>query len=159
MYQIPNGIKITNAQERNIRKLSDYALNLPEDYKHFDMALYCKSSDVVSPQPRDAKGIMGATCSTNECGTAGCLLGHGPIAGIKPAEGDNWTIYALNRFGMDYWASMEWEWCFGTSWPNNASDGALRLLYLLDYGIPKRFLNRCNEKYYTRKVRKAYVIT
>ncbi len=163
MYQIPNGIKITNAQESNIRKLSSYALNLPEDYKHFDMDDFCISDDTFQPSPVEAKEILKATCN-GVCGTAGCLLGHGPVAGIAPRRDEGWNDYSTRAFGAyrdSGWysdVSREWLWCFGMTWGNNPADGALRLQYWLDYGVPKGFPEDSNEKYYTRKVRQAYDI-
>ena len=166
MFQIPNGIKITNAQERNIRKLSSYALNLPEDYKHFDMEDYCTLEGDNQIDLSRAKKILSATCNTGVCDTSGCLLGHGPVAGIKPRPKQTWNQYSTHKFGIeragqgwDVITSREWEWCFSSYWGNKASDGALRLLYWLDYGVPAVFENGRNEKHCTRKVRKAYVIT
>ena len=124
-----------NARHRkNLRKLANYVLNLPDDYEHFSMSFYLIGKAGVF-DPEEAKAAI------LTCGTTGCLLGHGPSAGISPRGCSGWWEYASAKFGL-LTHGRPWRWCFGGSWDavdNTPRGGALRILYMLDYGIPEGF--------------------
>jgi hypothetical protein len=70
-------------KRKNLRKLAEYLLSLPEDYKHFNMGrFYCENyrkgynSWWNNQEPDEIKPTM-------DCGTVACALGHGISAGIK----------------------------------------------------------------------------
>ena len=78
---------LTAQHRENFRKLADYVLNLPDDYKGFSMVEYCRTiAPPVSTggsrdwQPQQAKNVV----EKHKCGTSACMLGHGPAAGIAP---------------------------------------------------------------------------
>lgn len=111
----------------NLKKLADYLLALPDDYHDFDMGVFCK----IPGTERE----FGPSETVHQCGTVGCALGHGPVAGIRPGPTDlDWRDYCLNQFELHWW-SDEAEWCFGGEWSliDDTPQGAgKRILWLLD---------------------------
>ncbi len=51
----------------------------------------------------------------NECGTTACAVGHGPLFGITPVDGEDWEDYAIRLFET---APKSWvyRWCFHGYW-------------------------------------------
>lgn len=145
--QIPHRkSNLTKCQRANLRKLAAYVLSLPEDYKPFNMRTYLtvkglKGRAFEDSFPSQAKEALGA----HTCGTTACLLGHGPSAGILPtgAALQDWADYAA-YFGCHPVGKTRplWKWVFGGVWQECAptiEDAAMRVQYLLDYGIPVDF--------------------
>ena len=140
---------LTAQHRENFRKLADYVLNLPDDYKGFSMVDYCRTiAPPVSTgrsrdwQPQQAKNVV----EKHKCGTSACMLGHGPAAGISAEEYPTWGKYADAKFGCNPHNSTEklnlWSWAFSGEWTYHAptrADAAMRIKYLLDYGLPKTF--------------------
>ena len=119
-------------QEKNLRKLADGLLNLPVNYKHFDMLSYFRlESGTVGPACAGGKELL-------ECGTVACAAGHGPSFGIEVERGEIWIGYIQRVF-----RSGSYEWCFSDQWAkedNTPQGAALRILYMLDCGgIPEGF--------------------
>jgi hypothetical protein len=83
----------------------------------------------------------------NECGTAACLLGHGPACGIKPRgeleEGSWWSYSAKfvkpDNKRQDPDASAEWAFLFNSKWPNCREQCKARLYQLVQHGMPDDF--------------------
>lgn len=126
-----NVIGLSQEYEDNLRKLATYLLEGNLKAK-FDMQMY---SDSVFPW-----GMVSET----DCGTIGCAVGHGPHAGIKKLPTESWLDYSSRVFGLSK-LSDEWTWCFSQDWykTDNTSDGAAqRIIYLLDNGMPKDFLDQ-----------------
>lgn len=65
---------------------------------------------------------------SNECGSVGCAIGHGPYAGIEKTERD-WLEYSERVFGIDRRA-VEWDYVFDDKWSayDNTPQGAARRL-------------------------------
>jgi len=116
-------MKINKKRTEALRKLADYLMKLPPDYKDFCMADYAR----FERQPYEMKS----------CGSVACAVGHGPAAGIRPQWDDDWESYCERRF-LQPW-SREWEWCFSARWEvydNTPHGAAKRIYYLLDKGAP-----------------------
>lgn len=109
--------------EANMARLADYLEALPDDYVDFDMSNY-----------REGEG-RGAIARV-VCGTAGCAVGHGPNAGIKPLRGETWYEYSQRAFTGDDYA---WQWCFSGAWSyrdNTPKGAAARIRWFLKNGVP-----------------------
>ena len=126
--------RLTKAQKTNCLKLATYLRALPEDYSHFDMRDYNK--DFYGWVRKQSAKVNAAT----ECNTVACALGHGPMAGIKLENGEDWVDYCKNF--VEYEESLAWNWCFSDSWgyfdntPHGAAD---RLELMVRKGIPYGF--------------------
>jgi hypothetical protein len=139
---------------KNLRKLANYLLNLPKGYVHFDMNLIAEipSSSEDGPEPIDAAKFF------KNCGAVGCALGHGPAAGIKAHAWEDWFSYCQRVFGFDD-QSAGWSWAFDESWrelDNTPQGAALRIFYMLDFGIPSKFTGADQEHF--GKYKNAYDI-
>lgn len=126
--KLSNGLELTAEQESNLRKLALYHLR-GFDISHmgFTMALYSTSH-----------GCM-VDAGVSECGSVGCLVGHGPLAGIKSMPGEFWRDYSHRVFLS---SRDEWNWCFNQTWflvDNTPSGGAKRILWLLEFGLPENW--------------------
>ncbi len=65
-------------------------------------------------------------------------LGHAPRAGIAAAAGETWQSYAARCFAAEFDSPHE-GWLFSRRWSttdNTPTGAALRLMYVLDYGVP-----------------------
>ena len=125
-------------QEKNLRKLADGLLNLPVNYKHFNMSLYLRHSGGCGLTAGDLPPSKGKRVVN--CGTVGCAAGHGPSFGIKAKQGEDWDEYIDRQFGL--LTGSPWYWCFDSEWDdidNTPRGAALRIHYMLDYGIPEDF--------------------
>ena len=151
---------LTAQHRENFRKLADYVLNLPDDYKGFSMVDYCSSrrqDTFLDIALWEAK----KTLADNECGTTACMLGHGPSAGIPPSrEGMDWCAYAAD-FGCQPEGGTRslWNWAFSGEWTYCAptrADAAMRVHYMLDYGIPENFRNPGRE--WAELVKESYEV-
>jgi hypothetical protein len=122
----------------NLRKLAEYLLALPEDYKHFDMGVFMYDNAHCIDVP-----LSCAHLKLDDCGTVGCALGHGPVAGIyDPTDDDelSWEGYCGKYFML--WDSPAAEWCFGVAWEdvdNTPHGAAKRILYMLNHGVPENY--------------------
>jgi hypothetical protein len=119
----------------NLNILADYLDALPEGYKEFDMMFFgITSSGLLLDRPHEM--FLYA-----HCGTAACALGHGPAAGIFPkSEDDDWDVYSKSMFGLTQY-SRTWEFCFGSDWENDPKLAAARIRHLLNFGVPKGFVD------------------
>lgn len=66
------------------------------------------------------------------------VLGHGPRAGLHALPGEDWQAYQLRVFGAALDSPLE-DWLFSGLWysvDNTAIGAAMRLMYVLDYGVP-----------------------
>lgn len=119
-------IKITPAQENNLRKLIKYLRG--ELKAQFDMTTY---SDLGDGQGRNEK----------KCGSVGCVIGHAPYAGIRKCKDEFWHEYSERKFGLPL-ESDEWDWCFSTEWhrtDNTPTGAAARIERLLTKGLPRNW--------------------
>ncbi len=106
----------------NLIKMADYLLQ--NDLKaDFHMSAFTDNEHCLSVH-------------TN-CGTVGCVIGHGPYAGIEKHMNETWLKYSDRVFLND--CSKEWAWCFSFRWSaidNTAIGAAKRIYYLLEHGLP-----------------------
>ena len=151
---------LTAQQKRKLLKLANYVINLPENYRKFNMRNYCSSrrqDTFLDIALWEAK----KTLADNECGTTACMLGHGPSAGIPPSrEGMDWCAYAAD-FGCQPEGGTRslWNWAFSGEWTYHAptrADAAMRVHYMLDYGIPEHFRNPSRE--WAELVKESYEV-
>ncbi len=124
--------KISAKQRKNLNKLADYLLALPEDYQHFGMEGFCSTDEqCIDPHVKEAKKFP--------CGTVACAVGHAITAGVKnTAKYTTWWSYS-DDYLLDS-NSAEWDWCFEGSWSytDDTPQGAgKRIKYLLENGLPK----------------------
>jgi len=112
---------LTDKQRANLAKLSAY-LRGPLKAQ-FDMSRYWQE---------------------DECGSVGCAVGHGPLAGIVRRDLETWFRYAPRAFGASHEdACKVRDWCFSAFWAlkDNTPDGAAdRIDYMLKNGIPDEFM-------------------
>ena len=130
----------TKEQTANLNKLANYLLALPELYSNFTMASYYKFQGVSDNYNLEVvRGLeFSNTVSPNNpfdftaCGTVGCAVGHGPLAGVEVLWGDiSWHSYSRRVFTKDL---TEWDWCFSPDWSftDNSPRGAgIRIKALL----------------------------
>jgi hypothetical protein len=120
-----NVIGLSEYHEGNLRKLAAYLLNLPAAAPRFDMREFA-----------DRKYY---SREVTHCGTVGCAIGHASLI-IDKRLGESWYDFSERVFGLDPAPGREeWDWCFGPQWArwdNSPAGAALRILWLLDRGIP-----------------------
>ena len=126
-------------REGNLRKLADYLLKLPEDYKEFGMGSYFKNENYEKDEPTTVCELL----DQYRCGSVGCAIGHGPLAGIGIEVFDKYygrfDIYCSEVFIDAKLDHRAWDWCFSDDWDyvdNTHQGAAKRILWLLDKGLP-----------------------
>lgn len=129
-------VKISKFQWNNLQKLHDYLVaNKKKVTPHFDMAVYLVDTGGNSDDPMGGKSL-------NKCGSVGCLVGHGPVAGIPAYTKDpHWLDYSTRVFGTkDDWDPL-YIWLFDGEWSehNNTVGHAIkRLAFTLKHkAVPK----------------------
>lgn len=126
--RLSNGLELTAEQESNLRKLAYFHLRgIEASPMGFDMDWYCSNRRGITANPEESA----------ECGSVGCLVGHGPTAGVQPLRYENWYDYCERCFMRS--DSDEWEWCFSAEWSltdNTPTGGAKRILWLFEKGLP-----------------------
>ena len=143
----------------NLRKLANFLLSLPEDYRHFDMETYYYNPD-QSDSSEVGEMLAASHLLNSPCGTIACALGHGPAAGIPVHDFDEeWIDYCERAFGVNYipWdehTNMSehvlavtadpmidpYEYMFGGHWAdvdNTPHGAARRILAVCDRFEPK----------------------
>ncbi|QIW87795.1 hypothetical protein Ab1vBOLIVR5_gp147 [Agrobacterium phage OLIVR5] len=112
---------LTKEKLANLRKLADYLYEKGELLEDFDMGTYNVDYQV---KPH-------ALNTENECGTAGCAVGHGPFAGIKALRNEDWVGY-FERVFIDDSSSILFDWLFTGSWEtiDNSPIGAAKRIYI-----------------------------
>lgn len=111
----------TAKQRANLAKLADF-LDSGDPRIHFDMSSYTSSGP-------DTAHVL-------KCGSVGCAVGHGPMAGVSAKRNEDWTDYCSRVFTPDYDA---WGWMFGASWQDvdpTAKGAARRIRHYLANGVP-----------------------
>ena len=107
----------TQEQHDNVQKLIDGLKALPNNYRLFDMKRFAE----------DYKIAKNAT-PEHPCGTCMCIVGHGPSLGVPFIDRDMniWGIYSERAFGFGDEGDI-WDFCFGSSWPNDIKQAIARL--------------------------------
>ncbi len=136
-----NVIGLSDYHEKNLRTLARYLLKyVPRSGVRFHMMDYAEEGHAYS----------------TDCGSVGCAVGHGPFAGIEKFKTEGWYDYSSRVFGLiTLGGDTMHNWCFGGGWHlfDNAPRGAaLRILWLLDKGLPESCTDRCYLNYKPRVV-------
>lgn len=114
-------------RNENLKKLIAGLKALPDDYDSFNMYSYQRhayTDDYVTK-----KDIY------HGCGTFACILGHGPTFGIPPQREESWHSYGYRILALsfdDLDDRLIFDWCFSQYWPNDISQGIVRLTMLLN---------------------------
>ena len=126
-------------REGNLRKLADRLWMLPEEYQGFSMEVYFEPFVDGWDEPTTVCSLL----EEYECGSVGCAIGHGPLAGIGVEVFDKhegrWDLYCHEVFIDIRSDERAWKWCFAYEWSrvDNTPEGAAkRILWLLDKGLP-----------------------
>ena len=115
---------ITPEQRANLEKLAAY-LESGNLKAEFDMSDFSDNPWRVS----------------NDCGTVGCAVGHGPYAGIEKRPFEFWVNYCHRVFLNENTNEQKiaWEFLFSESWAetpfNQAIHAAKRIRHFLN-GLP-----------------------
>ena len=107
----------------NLEKLAAY-LERGELRARFDMIRFCAVNHKYS----------------TECGAVGCMVGHGPYAGIAKSEDEEWNGYSKRVFApKSDNADSLWKWLFCMGWAgtdNTPEGGAARIRWTITHGLP-----------------------
>ena len=95
----------------------------------FNMRMFAiRPGECRNTDPREVK---------NECGTSACLLGHGPLCGIRP-ETCSWTAYSREFVPRGGWL-CDWNFLFSGGWSNSIIQAVGRLHKYLKVGVPRAY--------------------
>lgn len=122
--------------KENLLRLATYLETLPADYSKFAMETFQRRESRngnFGQEPFTAQDVA----EVNLCGTAGCAIGHAPLAGFPVELSDKgWFPYSERISGLKN-SSEEWEWCFGGDWEeydNTPKGAAARIRRLVETG-------------------------
>lgn len=122
---------LTDEQRSNLDKLATYLEGLPEDYSHFDMGLYNNGA------PRSDFAFRPRT-TLKQYGAVACVIGHGPVAGIRPIKSDKvaWGDVSWRRYGVRCFSpeGAIWRFLFAGHWAsfdNHHHGAAKRIRWIL----------------------------
>jgi hypothetical protein len=136
---------ITEQQRINLAKLAVGIRKLKDSDEYqgtFYMRTLCRKGNTYHPvTPSESVKAF------HECGTYGCLLGHGPFLGIKADQFDSWRSYSERQFGGN-WVSF--DWIFDCQWPNNKRMATKRIAWMLSKGYPAHYRIDVNNRVYPR---------
>ena len=129
---------LSREQQENFVKLGRHLVRLADDPAYdaaeFDInhtALDITTGDYLTPEQTAA-----------HAGPLACnLLGHAARAGLKPFPGEDWPAYQLRILGAEHDSPLE-DWLLSFFWwkqDGTSVGAALRLMYVLDYGVPGDF--------------------
>lgn len=128
---------LTTPQLNNLKKLAAYLKKFPDNYGHFDMAVYFDIGDGMDGELNPTEAIE------HQCGAVACAIGHGVAAGIEVIdEDDEWDDYAAGQFGAFNAGGLVYNWCFHHRWgahDNTPRGASARILYMLEHGAPEAF--------------------
>jgi hypothetical protein len=124
--------RATKEQRQNLATLRDYLRNLPSDYTGFHMDTYVSYDGMAPNRPAKLRYIFPGEVAEEvkvegqyPCGTCGCAVGHGPLAGIEPKnDTDNWRDYSEQAFTR---STVWWLYFFGVCWPDCPLSAAERI--------------------------------
>ena len=118
----------------NILKLAKFLETLPQEKFHMLNYKLDKRGNILS-------------VNEYSCGTIGCALGWAPTAlGNTCTHYKSWEEY--NELNLGITTSADWDWCFSGDWvyiDNTPKGAALRLVYLVNNGVPDNYLEQMNE--------------
>ena len=107
----------------NLQKLSKYLRTV--DQQRFTMKVFSSTIPRLS---------MSQLNQLTDCGTAGCAVGHAPLAGIPKHSTESWVAYSCRVFDIGRW-SVQWSWMFEEIWAyvdNTPGGAADRIDHLID---------------------------
>ena len=124
-------------KRENLQLMADH-LKTNVKQKNFHMGKYRGLYDTINPV----------------CGSVGCTVGtctvldaENVINNFTDYDGEiefgDWSEYFTGLLGGE--DEDEWEWCFGCQWTfidNTPTGAALRIEWLLKYGLPENWKNQ-----------------
>lgn len=123
----------------NLTKLAAYLESMPEEYRGFNMGFWLREAETKNEYRwPPVNTIFTPYEARYHCGTVGCAVGHGPMAGIRANPGELWDDYSERVFDLEVFGP-EWTWCFDADWSsvdNTPQGAAKRIRYLLEHGLP-----------------------
>lgn len=133
-------LNLSKFQWNNLQKLHDYLVKNKELVKpHFDISVYADLEYGYDLAPYQGEKI-------NTCGAVGCLIGHGPIAGIPAYKKDyDWNDYSDRVFGtkINIINSLLFDWVFEGDWKEyqpTLEEGIKRLAFVLKHkAVPANY--------------------
>lgn len=115
-FNIRERDRLSTFQLSNLRKLANFLYDRSES-KDFDMARWIQ----WTYERKDGKTELRKSelrpgyVETYECGTVGCAIGHGPMAGIKPKDTwQHWREYCRDNFCDGF--GRAFSWMFDGTW-------------------------------------------
>ncbi len=139
MEYLPAKRFCSKEQLSNLQKLLDFLKFNTEGKTDFDMLTYARKVPKVKEHYLDTNELKPDQVK-NECGTVCCLAGHGPLAGIKPLEGEIWSNYVRRVFTggnegvFTFLFDSEWWHSMPTK-----EEAIFRLELFLKKGLPEGF--------------------
>lgn len=129
---------LSREQQENFVTLGRHLVRLADDPRYdsaeFDInhtALDLTTGEYLTPVQTAA-----------HAGPLACnLLGHAARAGLKPIPEEDWPAYQLRILGAEHDSPLE-DWLLSFFWwkqDSTSVGAALRLMYVLDYGVPADF--------------------
>lgn len=126
---------ITQEQKENLIKMAEYLIQKnmfgrPKLKARFDM------KEFSAPNNKNP----------HNCGTVGCVVGHGPYAlGVQKEAAECWSEYALRMFGTNsdgftFLQRPVFSFLFSGQWrsvDNTPYGAAQRIIFFLDGGMPQ----------------------
>lgn len=137
--------------KENLLRMVEFLKTIPEE--KFEMSCYRLS---------ETTGMANENAVSTECNTAGCALGWCTVLDPKGVEKHrvyNSELFAEGEIEFADWSedftglnmhSTEWHWCFGVTWAkydNTPLGAAERIMFLLTYGVPDRFIKDDYDSY------------
>ncbi len=138
-------MEFKDPRHQNLFILAGYLLNLPRNYKHFDMQTYIRDPEYGGQGGALESDLLKAK-TVPECGAVACAVGHCIDAGFKPKKERHWFT---GEMGIDWKATSEkyfvdpvsdaWGWMFSSYWSdvdNTPQGAALRICWYITNGLP-----------------------
>lgn len=139
-------IYVPTVNRDNLLKLADYLDSLPADYEHFHMEEFMLlGAEGTEETSVDFADLPLSEDTLTKCGSAACMIGHGPSAGIgieflRENQNIGWQVYGRKVFGTSHGTNEDvFTWLFGHQWAgidNTHRGGAARIRYFLEHGLP-----------------------
>ena len=141
----PKQLGLTPEQYKNLAKLIIFVKERVEPPKFNIKYFYAKKNTKRKP----GEDLYASSRTTDEigkpkyeCGTVACFCGYGPLAGIRPKRGEDWSDYGARAFGADVGASYGdnllrvWSFLFSDEHKNSKIAACKRAAWLLQHGLP-----------------------
>lgn len=140
-----------NPKHQNLFKLAGYLLNLPKNYKHFDMASHVYAGDTSDYSDNQIELLLLNKVKVYDCGAVACAVGHCVDAGFDPVKSvdENWWSgrkdicidwsKTAEKYFVDSISNDAWDWMFSGEWDrvdNTPHGAAMRICWYITNGLP-----------------------